>query len=70
MSKTPDLDLITLTVTPHEARMLATASMARSIHYQFAADPPMWDKDATIGQSALGEAYQKLCMKVDRQRRL
>lgn len=59
MTQTEQLDLITLTVTPREARMLATAAIVRSV------DLCTKRKSAT-----LSAAYRKLSAKVDQQRSL
>ena len=61
------LELIMLTVTPEEARMLATAAQIRSYHYlENYGDQ---NKNFTENQD-LGKAYRELSAKVDRQRQL
>ncbi len=59
MTQTEQLDLITLTVTPREARMLATATILRSAEL-------CTEREG----AALSAAYRKLSAKVDQQRSL
>jgi len=62
--KQSQLELVTLQLTPTEARMLATAASARGMHYSEKGhgERPGWGKQA--------REYAALAAKVDRQRRL
>jgi hypothetical protein len=62
-----ELDLIHLTVTPKQARMLATSAMERSYHYleNYGDD----NKNFTENQD-IGKEYRELSALVDKQRQL
>lgn len=53
-----ELELVTLKITPTQARMLATAASARGIHY------------AEMEWDSMAQEYADLATEVDRQRRL
>lgn len=72
-----DLELITLTVTPIEARMLATSAALRSyalvdprelrVPEEWEGD---WDGDGEWPHNRVAAHYRELAAKVDRQRQL
>ena len=59
----PQLDLVMLTVTPDEARLIATALSIRASHYGWSGDD---NKSFDVNQR-LSEAYTALRRKVEYQ---